>query len=221
MEKYRICIQNQWIEYDLIYKDIKSLYLRVEKGRLVVKAPFHTSLSFIEDNIIRYQKRLLKQINDYEPYGLYCDHGYVDIFNQRYHIVLRDVQKKKCQIHGDCLYVYHKNIEKTVEEFLKIVLLHYIEERMIYYLARDFDLGMPRIEIKKYKGRWGSCFYKDNKVTFHLSLVHLEKELIDYVVVHELTHFLQANHSSKFYQEMMIRMPDYKEREKRLKEKHI
>ena len=54
-----------------------------------------------------------------------------------------------------------------------------------------------------------------------LSLVHLEKDLIDYVIVHELTHFLQANHSALFYQEIEKRMPDYKQRIKRLKEKHI
>ena len=58
-------------------------------------------------------------------------------------------------------------------------------------------------------------------LTFNLSLIHLDKELIDYVIVHELTHFLQANHSTLFYQEIAKRMPDYKERLKRLKEKHV
>ena len=49
-------------------------------------------------------------------------------------------------------------------------------------------------------------------------LVHLEKELIDYVIVHELCHFIQPNHSKLFYQEVQKRLPDYKEREKKLKE---
>ena len=66
-----------------------------------------------------------------------------------------------------------------------------------------------------------NCFYKDNKVTFNLSLIHLPKDLIDYVIVHELAHFLQANHSHLFYQEIEKRMPDYKQRQKRLKEIHI
>ena len=79
---------------------------------------------------------------------------------------------------------------------------------------------MPYIQIKNYKGRWGSCFYKENKVTFNSSLIHLDKELIDYVIVHELAHFIEANHSSKFYKEIEKRMPDYKIRQKRLKEKH-
>lgn len=221
MEKHRILLDNQWIEYHLVYKNIKSLYLKVDKGKLIVKVPMYTPLSFIEENIMKYQKRLLKQIQDYQPYAIYEDNGYVDIFHQRYKIVLRDIKERKCQIHGECLYVYHHQIDKTVETFLKKQLMDYIEGKVIFYLAHDFDLDMPQIEIKKYKGRWGSCFYKDNRITFHLSLVHLEKDLIDYVIVHELTHFLQANHSPKFYLEMSKRMPDYKERQNRLKEKHI
>lgn len=221
MEKHRILLDNHRIEYDLIYKNIKSIYIKVEKGRLIVTAPVDTPLSFIEKNILRYQTRLWKQIQDYESYAIFEDGGYVDIFHQRYHIILRDMKEKTCRIHNQYLYVYHCQIEKTVEIFLKKLLMDYIEERVICYLAHDFNLDMPHINIKKYKGRWGSCFYKDNRVTFNLSLVHLEKELIDYVIVHELTHFLQANHSSQFYLELAKRMPDYKERQNRLKEKHI
>lgn len=221
MEIHRIWIDNQWLEYDLIYKNIKSLYMKVEQGRLVVKAPLLTPLNFIENNIIKYQNRIIKQINQFQPYALYQDHGYVMIFHKQYSLVVRDLQKRQCQIHNDSLYVYHHDIEKTVEKFLKQKLLDYLEERIIYYLATSFDLDMPHIEVKKYKGRWGSCYYKEQRVSFHLSLIHLEKNLIDYVIVHELTHFLQPNHSKQFYLEIEKRMPDYKTRQQRLKEKHI
>ena len=77
---------------------------------------------------------------------------------------------------------------------------------------------MPEIEIKKYKSRWGACFSKQNKVSFNLALVHLDKSLIDYVIIHELCHFIQPNHSKLFYQEIEKRLSDYKIREKRLKE---
>ncbi len=77
------------------------------------------------------------------------------------------------------------------------------------------------MKLRNTKEDGGSCYYKEGKVSFNLSLIHLDKELIDYVIVHELTHFLQANHSTLFYQEIAKRMPDYKERLKRLKEKHV
>lgn len=221
MEKHDICIKNETIEYELTYKQMKSIRMKVRQGKLIVSAPYFTPLSYIEKCIEQYASQFLSQLKNYEAYALYKDQGFVDIFQQRYSLVLRDIGMKKCQRHGQELYVYHHHIEKCVEDYLKGILYCYIEEKIIGYLAYDFDLDMPKIEIKKYKGRWGSCFYNENKVTFHLSLVHLEKDLIDYVIVHELTHFLQANHSALFYQEIEKRMPDYKQRIKRLKEKHI
>lgn len=221
MKTYQIALDDTIIEYDIIFKQMKSIYLRVKKGRLEVSAPYYTPLSLIEDNIIKYQKKILSQIKDYQPYCLYQDNGYVYIFNQKYTIRLRELGEKKCVIHDHYIYVYHHQIANCVEIFLKRMLMDYIEERIIHYLAFDFDLDMPKIEIKKYKGRWGSCFYKDNKVSFNLSLVYLDKELIDYVIVHELSHFLQANHSALFYHEIEKRLPHYKQLQKRLKEQHV
>ncbi len=220
MEKHQILIQQEIIEYKLTYKRMKSVRMKVIQGQLEISAPYGTPLAYIESCILQYADRLIPQMQQYEAYALYQDQGYVDIFDQRYRICLRDIGVNKCQIHGDQLYVYHQNIEQCVENYLKQILYDYIAEKVIGYLAYGFDLEMPNIVIKKYKGRWGSCYYKENKMTFHLALVHLEKDLIDYVIVHELTHFLQANHSPLFYQELAKRMPDYQQRQKRLKEKH-
>ena len=221
MKEHIIVLNNQPISYTVIYKNNRKIYLKVQQGKIVVSAPYMTPLSYIEELIYRYQNRLFIQINQYESYQDYKEGGYVDIFSQRYVLCLRDVGKYHCRIHGNKLYVYHFSIEKCVETFLKELLYNYIQERIIFYLAHDFDLVMPEIQIKKYKGRWGSCFYKQNKVTFNLSLVHLDKELIDYVIVHELTHFIEPNHSKRFYKEIEKRMPDYLRRIKILKEKHI
>ena len=114
MEKHHILLKDQLIEYELTYKDIKSIYLKVEKGTLIIHAPFFTPLSFINKNIIKYQNRLLSQINHYQPYAMYSENGYVYIFNQKYQIILRDLNEKKCQIHGKCLYVYHNHIHQII-----------------------------------------------------------------------------------------------------------
>lgn len=221
MKSYQIIFNQKTIEYDVIYKHKKNISMRVRNGRLQISVPYHTPLSYIEECIQQYAHKLLPQIEQYQSYFDYRDQGYVYIFHQKFQIIHRSMNQKLCQQHDHCLYVYHQNIQVCVEDYLKKILYAYIQEKVIEYLAYDFDLDMPSIEIKKYKGRWGSCYYKNNQIRFNLSLVHLEKELIDYVIVHELTHFLQPNHSTLFYQEIEKRMPDYKERQKRLKEKHI
>ena len=124
----------------------------------------------------------------------------------------------KAAIHEDKIYVYHHKIQEIIENELKNILYDYLVKQICYYLNTRFDLTMPEIEIKKYKSRWGACFSKQNKVSFNLALVHLDKNLIDYVIIHELCHFIQPNHSKLFYQEIEKRLSDYKIREKRLKE---
>ena len=102
--------------------------------------------------------------------------------------------------------------------FLKEQLSQYLEKRIQDYLQNDFFMKMPAIQIKKMKSRWGACYYRNHKICFSLNLIYIDKELIDYVIVHELCHFIEANHSKQFYHEIEKRIPDYRDKEKRLKE---
>ena len=52
----------------------------------------------------------------------------------------------------------------------------------------------PLLEIKRYKSRWGCCYPKKNKIIINVSVVNLPLELIEYVIYHELTHFVFDNH---------------------------
>ena len=67
------------------------------------------------------------------------------------------------------------------------------------------------------KTRWGSCSARGN-LNFHWKLILMPPEVLDYVVVHELAHRREMNHSSRFWAEVERIMPDYKRRRKWLKE---
>lgn len=218
MEIKKIILDNQNIEYELNIKDIKKCYLRIKSGKVIVNASKHFSIFQIENLIISNKDIILNKLNSYVSKAIYDRDGYVYIFNKKYNIILRDLKKRKCTIHQDNLYVYHHNLQKVIEEYLKEILFEYIDDRIDDFLVNDFRLNKPEIEIKKLKSRWGACFSLQNKVSFNLSLIHLDYELIDYVIVHELCHFLQPNHSNLFYNELRQRLPDYKQREKKLKE---
>lgn len=220
MKEYQIKLNDEMVVYQLTYKQMKNVRIRVKDGVLLVSAPYATSLEYIEQLIYAYRKRILKQLHAYHSYYQYCENGYVLIYGQYYHLIVRDIGIKQCRFHGTDLYVYHHDIQACVEKECQRLLREYIEGRVNDFLANDFDLVTPRIDIKKYKSRWGSCYYKENRISFHLGLIHLEKELIDYVIVHELCHFLYPDHSKLFYREIEKRLPDYQHLQKRLKEKH-
>ena len=160
------------------------------------------SQSEIEKLIRNHQEEILEQIKGYVPKYNYQEDGYVYLFNQKYQIVLKDMNIKKCAIRDRQIYVYSKNIQATIEMFLKQELMNYLKERIDFYLSTSFHHAFPEIQIKKMKRRWGACFYQKNRVCFNLVLAHIDYALIDYVIVHELCHFLEANHSKAFYHEI-------------------
>lgn len=91
----------------------------------------------------------------------------------------------------------------------------YIPERVEYY-SKIMKLKPTGIKITKAKKRFGSCSAK-NSLCFSCFLMNYPYEAIDYVIVHELAHIKEHNHSKRFYSVIERYLPDYKVREKLLK----
>ena len=88
------------------------------------------------------------------------------------------------------------------------------------YFAKRMGVDYGRITIREQKTRWGSCSSKGN-LNFNWKLVLLAPELLDYVVVHELAHRREMNHSKNFWKIVEVELPDYREHLRRLKECRI
>jgi hypothetical protein len=86
--------------------------------------------------------------------------------------------------------------------------LKYIPERTEYF-AKKIGVDYGRITIRNQKTRWGSCSSKGN-LNFNCLLMLTPSEVIDYVVVHELCHRKEMNHSKAFWREVEKVLPDYK-----------
>ena len=89
-------------------------------------------------------------------------------------------------------------------------------QRVEYY-ARMMGVSYGRITIREQKTRWGSCSGKGN-LNFNWKLTLMPPEILDYVVVHELAHRKEMNHSRDFWKIVEQVLPDYQERRKRLHE---
>lgn len=81
-----------------------------------------------------------------------------------------------------------------------------------YPIIEKYGIVMPKISIKKMKTLWGSCSVTRHVITFNFYLIKARMPYIDYVVLHELVHFLYPNHSKHFYAFLSNQMPDWKER---------
>ncbi|MCD7745335.1 MAG: M48 family metallopeptidase [Lachnospiraceae bacterium] len=100
--------------------------------------------------------------------------------------------------------------EKGIQDAVRI-----IPERVAYYATR-MGVTYGRITIREQKTRWGSCSAAGN-LNFNWKLMLVPPELLDYVVVHELAHRREMNHSARFWAIVEQEMPDYRERRAQLK----
>jgi len=91
-----------------------------------------------------------------------------------------------------------------------------VRERIEKY-SPELNVAPAKIFIKNQKTRWGSCSTKGN-INLNWLLVMTPLEIIDYVIVHELSHLKVMNHSQEFWTLVESILPDYKERRKWLKE---
>ena len=87
----------------------------------------------------------------------------------------------------------------------------------IQYYAKIMGVTYGKVTLREQETRWGSCSSKGN-LNFNWKLALMPDEILDYVVVHELAHRMEMNHSDKFWKIVENVLPDYRERRKWLKE---
>ncbi len=105
----------------------------------------------------------------------------------------------------------------TTEEIRELAdrALQIIPPRVAHY-AQKIGVTYGRITVRNQHTRWGSCSSKGN-LNFNCLLVLTPPEVMDYVIVHELCHRKELNHSARFWAEVARVMPDYKQHEQWLK----
>lgn len=191
--------------------------------------------SIKQDNkIIRYKirkrskKNIIIKINElYEAevsippkYPYKTGEGFIELNFEKIFLVIekrREVDRKK--IKDEFIVVLGKKKPKSEIEDMEVFLME--EAKRVYREILDswvkrVGIKPGKVKIKKMKSAWGIC-YSNKNITLNLKLVHLERELIEYVIVHELCHLHLMNHSKEFWSIVERFIPDYKEKRKRLK----
>lgn len=108
------------------------------------------------------------------------------------------------------------------EEIKRSVILVYrstakqlLANRVAHY-ARQMGVAPAAVRVTSARTRWGSCS-SANSINFSWRLVMADDDVIDYVVVHELAHIVEHNHSDRFWRVVESVLPDYRQRRQRLK----
>lgn len=207
----------------LIRTNRRSLSLSIsKKGELVVRAPRKLSMQYIltfikekEKWINQKRKEILdgavnnKSFTNYE-FFLFC--------GKKYKLAEQKGLKKIELTENE--FVVPVCAEK--DKLLILVANWYIEQskeilkNRVEYFANLMQLNYNKIVVMNNKRRWGACS-QNGVLKFNFRLCMLPHKVIDYVVIHELTHLLEFNHSPNFYIIIESIMPDYKRQKEELK----
>ena len=107
-------------------------------------------------------------------------------------------------------------LELALEQWYRTGAAKLINER-VDKLSSQMGISYKRIVIRGQKTRWGSCSHKKN-LSFNWKLMMAPEPVIDYVIIHELTHLKEMNHSKRFWEQVAQYCPGWREHKKWLKQ---
>lgn len=225
-----IVLNGKQIEYELQWKDVKNINLRIKSDRTIfVSANTRISERIIEEFIESKSEYILKALAHYEELAKYAPKPKQFVDGETFRILghdrrLRIIEGKKNTIESDESYIIlavknpndaalkKKIVDKWLVSICKDTIQYLCDA--IYPKFQKYDVEYPTIRYRNMVSRWGSCQPRRRVLTFNYTLVEAPISCIEYVVVHEFTHFLQPNHSKKFYQQLAMFMPDWESRKK-------
>lgn len=200
------------IDVDIVRKNNKNVYFRFKEDTLVVTAHRLISEREIKKMIQNNESALLKMYlktkkkNDNNVQFKYLGVPHVKVFDESVkHVYVEDGM------------IYAKN-ERAFDEWYKDECERVFSERIEYCLQSFRDIPRFALRIRCMKSRWGVNNVTKKIITLNSELLKRDVTLIDYVIVHELCHFYEANHSDRFWYHVGLHYPNYKLARKRLRD---
>ena len=141
------------------------------------------------------------------------------LLGQRRTLVLTDEKNIVFDAETGCIYLPRKNTKTRLVQWLKQNALR-ILQNVTAQKAREMGVSCKAVKINSARSKWGCCTY-DNEIRYSFRLLYAPKEVIEYVVVHELSHVRHKNHSQAFWREVQKYAPDYKARRQWLKDNRV
>lgn len=200
---------NKEYQIEVIRKNNKNTYLRVKDNKIVVTTNYLTSnrtiSKLITSNKEFIDRALTKSISKSEDTSF-------KLFGREYDIIygFKDTEVDNNKI-------YTKD-EKSLNKYLSLYITNIYSERLDYWYNKfEEDIPVPNLKIRKMTSRWGVCNIKNHNVTLNSELSKYDIKALDYVIVHELSHFIHHNHSKDFWLLVGKYYPKYKEVRKYLR----
>lgn len=220
--KKTIILNGTKITYNLILKNKKNISIKLDyNGEAIVYAPIDISIGYIEDLLVKKQKWIIdnynKIINDNTS-------NKIMFLGKEFFLKIENSNFEKIEIKEEVITIKTKN---TNSDNVKLTLSNWFREqansiiiKRAIELSNECSLCPSKILIRNQKTRWGSCNTK-REIRLNWRLILTPHYVMDYIIIHELSHLKHMNHSSDFWKLVESYNKDYKKAENWLKENAI
>lgn len=204
----------QEITYQVVRSNRKSVALVINnEAKLIVRAPVLMPDTVI-DEFVRKKKRWINEkqqqvaVFGEKHLPVVVETGESIMYLGSNYAIIKDAVDS-VEVSGNELIVPENYDVETLTAWLKEQAMQIISERVALY-ANVMGVTPGTIKLSAAKARWGSCS-TNNNLNFAWRLIMCPLFVIDYVVVHELSHISYKNHSSAFWSRVKTVLPNYEE----------
>ena len=210
--------------FTIIYSKRKTVSLEVTvKGDLIVRAPFFMNYNEIQHVVLRHRRWIINKLKyirslPYIPEKQFVSGEYFWYLGNTHKLNIVDKQKEKLTFKNGEFYLRSdvRNQAKSVfTNWYKEKTLKMVQEKANFY-STQCGASFKSVKVTSAEKRWGSCS-GNNSINFSYRVAMIPIFAIDYIVVHELCHTLEHNHSQSFWNCVIGVIPYYKNAKEWLK----
>ncbi|MBK7872135.1 MAG: M48 family metallopeptidase [Saprospiraceae bacterium] len=230
-EVFQLEIRGQQIPARVIRERRRSVRASVGKDAVILRMPILTPLEAQQKHIAWFKNWLEKKAQKYPDILLrfetriYQDGDVLQVGKRKYLLIInrlhKDSSSGKLKNGEITLQLSTKATEDAIPTLLSRLIakdfLSEITQRIHELNNQHFRQKFHKITLKHNQSNWGSCSSKGN-INLSTRLLFAPDEVRDYVIIHELAHLIEHNHSSRFWKLVADAMPDYRVQEKWLRE---
>ena len=224
------------IEYTLIRKQVKNVNIRInEEGEIFVSARCEVSVDEISRFVESKIEWIIRNLAEVERYNQMKPDNEMYTGKKVYYLgipyiinICESDENEIAREENGIISISTKNLQDN--EYNKDLYLKWLKHEAVgvyakvlesmYKLVECENIPLPKMAIRNMKSRWGSCSPSNKSISLNIQLMKTDIECIEQVVLHELLHFKELNHSDRFYELLDKYMSDWKERKERLEEKY-
>jgi predicted metal-dependent hydrolase len=199
---------------------LKAIAIRVKEKRVTIKVPFFINNNLIQQLVNKKLPWIKKQLNIQSKFltlekKLYINDEKFLYLGKYYKLKILKNKKYSVKIEGDFLQVNVKN-ELNILKVKKLLKEWFREKSFIYFKKETYNyakinnLKINSVKVREYKARWGSCSNKGD-ISFNWRLIMAPPKIIEYVIIHELMHIKEHNHSPKYWNYVKSLYPNINE----------